>query len=294
MRQAEYYLRFGIHYGIDLLFPSAGEVCLFIQFLANSLTAPATWKNYKSGAKWWIETRGGDISAFSTLEARAVEKGAANLSTHMPNPAPPIFPPDLKVICDYLDTKPETLPIKAAMLLAFFGFLRASNVLSPTATPWSGPHTLARADVITHPAGLALVLRSTKTRGPNSPPAVLSIPVLPGSNMCPTKAWTDYTALVPGFLTEPAFKDIHGTPLTPALIVKEMRAALHEAGRHYAASVSMHSLRRGGAQSAQAGGAQTLDIADHGTWTSNSGLKAYLPTESSTRVSHALASLFGH
>ena len=102
---------------------------MFLQYLANSLTSPASRRNYKSGAKWWIQLRGGDISAFTSVEAKAVEKGAANLSTHVTSPAPPLFPPDIKVICEYLDRQDDGLVVKSTLLIGFFGVLRASNLL---------------------------------------------------------------------------------------------------------------------------------------------------------------------
>ena len=72
-----------------------------------------------------------------------------------------------------------------------------------------------------------------------------------------------------------------------------MRAALYEAGRSYHAAISMHSLRRGGARTAQSSGASRTDIGEHGTWASDSGLNAYIPSDSSLRISANLASAFG-
>ena len=292
-RQAEYYIRFGLEYGIDLLYPSISEVCMFIQYLANSLTSNAARGNYKSGAKWWIEMRGGDISPFASIQVKTVEKGAANLNTHIPNPAPAITPFELNIICQHLSTVKDGVAIKAAMLVGFFGFLRASNVISPSASTWGGPHTITRADLLSHENGLVLVLKSTKTRGAYEAPAVLALPRITGSILCPTQAWAEYCVAVPGLPYEPAFKTSAGAHLTPAPIVKEMRAAVHAAQCPFSGTVSMHSLRRGGAQTAQKAGAERLDIAAHGTWASKSGLNAYVPNDSSTRVAKALASLFG-
>lgn len=292
LRQAEYYLKFAVSYDTDPLCPSVAEACLFNQYLANSLASSTSCKNYLSGARRWIELRGGRIASLSSVEAKAVAKGAANLNQHVPSPSPPISPMDLKIICDFLDKSPQGLPIKAALLIGFFGFLRASNIVSPTAAEWGGPHTLLRADIITLQAGLALVLRSTKTRSINDSPTVLAIPMIPASPICPTRAWLDYKLAMPAHPTAPAFLMPDGTPLTTAPIVEAMREALHQAGAPHAAKVSMHSLRRGGSRSALLGGADREDIAQHGTWSSAAGLRAYIPPQSSIKVGEAMASLF--
>lgn len=66
------------------------------------------------------------------------------------------------------------------------------------------------------------------------------------------------------------------TPLTPKVLVGVMRLALEAAGYKDSHKVTMHSLRRGAAQAADAGGASRQALKDHGTWVTDAGLNSYL------------------
>ena len=81
-------------------------------------------------------------------------------------------------------------------------------------------------------------------------------------------------------------------PMTPALLVGVLKAALIALGCPYAQAVTAHSLRRGGVHAAVAAGAPRQDIKSHGTWKTDSAFAAYTPQQFSTKVASSLASLF--
>ena len=265
---------------------------MFQQFLANSLTSPVSRQNYTSGAKKWIEARGGDTSGLRAFEAASVAKGAINLKPHHTTPAPALTPQDLVRVCQYLTGVHEAVPIKAALCVGFFSFLRASNLLSPTATLWLGPHTLTRGDITSTPSGLTVVIRSSKTIHLGTKPAVLSLPRIPNSPACPAGAWDSYTSLIPGHPLSPAFMLKDGRSVTPTHLTDVVRLALITLKVPYGHSFSGHSLRRGGSQAASAAGTEKQDIAKHGTWSKVSGLKPYVPSLHSQRVANKLSTLF--
>lgn len=291
-RQAEYYLTFAIYYSVDILSPSIQDSALYQQFLANSLTSPASRRNYTSGARMWIEARGGDYSALTAFEAVSVAKGAINLKPHITVPAPALTPQDLVRVCQYLKGTIQGLPIVAALCVGFFAFLRASNLLTPTATLWQGPHTLTRGDITSNDTGLIVVIRSSKTIKKGTKPAILSLPRIPNSPACPALAWDTYTSLVPSPPTSPAFILYDGRPVTPSHLTTVVRHVLIVLGVPYGPSFSGHSLRRGGSQAAVVSGSDPKDIAKHGTWTKVSGLKPYVSSLPSQRVSDKLSTLF--
>ena len=262
--------------------------------MAISLTSPASRSNYTSGAKLWIEERGGDASALRAFQPNAVAKGAANLKPHKASPAPALTPADLVRVCRHLARSEDgPPPLVAALSMGFFAFLRASNLLCPSTTLWAGPHTLSRGDIRTANSGLLVLISSSKTIGPGSEPAVLSLPRIPGSPACPTQAWENYTRLYPASPLFPAFTLKDGTPLTPGHLTAQVRSALGVLGCPYAATFSSHSLRRGGSQAAVRAGCPREDVATHGTWKSPAGMSAYVPSLSSERVAASLATLFG-
>ena len=190
-RQADVYIRFCLAHGLDYFNPSVFTISLFAQYLANSFKAPATWRNYISGAKTWLQAQGGETAAFTSAAFQAVVRGAARSSNHVPHQAPPISPDDVKIICDYLDDQGKSgVVIRSAILLLYFTFLRQSNVLTTSAEPWGGAHTLSRSDVVLGRQGAYVTVRSSKTTSRQEPPRTLFIPKMSSSRYCPLQACT--------------------------------------------------------------------------------------------------------
>ena len=292
-RQAAVYIKFCLTNHFPYLSPTISQACLFIQHLANTMLSPATCRNYVSGVKSWISARGGNPSAFMSPEASAVLKGAARLSNHVPDQAPPLSPDQIKCICDYLDRAgPQGLGLKAATLIAYFTFLRSSNVLSPLVTTWGGPHTLRRRDIIPRPHGLTVVIRSSKTITTPTQAVALMVHHIPGSPYCPVAAWKRYCNWVPAPLEAPAFLLDGNRPMTAGPLIATIRSALTHAGFPNVQHISMHSFRRGGAQTAAGAGAKPQELCQHGTWLASSSLATYVPREMINSVPTRLASAF--
>lgn len=274
--QAQLYLKFCLPYIIDFLHPSVLDVAMYTRFLGNSFSSPATIRNYLSGAKAWVGHHLGSVQAFSASEPGDVLKKVSSSLNHVPVRAYPLSPSDIALICEFLDDRPSLpLAIKPCVLLAYASFLRASNLTAPSMSVWSGPHTLKGCDIIDNSEGLCIVVRSTKTRARRAP---VFLQVFPAESpaLCPVIAWRRYKLIVDPPPFGPAFIYNDTMPLTPRPIVALMRLALSSAGLPYAPRVTMHSLRRGGAQCAAASGASQEQLMDHGTWSSASGLKPYI------------------
>lgn len=274
--QAAVYLKFMMAYGFDHLHPTITQLSMYSQFLANSYSSPATTRNYLSGARSWLLLHGGSVQPFASPELAMMSKSITDHSTHVPDPAAPLTPQDIKLICSFIDQNPGLPPaIKPAILLAYACFLRVSNVLSPSTTSWGGRHTLMAKDVISDGDSIYVLVRSTKTRRSGQPHV---IPVYRNLNptLCPVLAWRRYCDILHPCPLGPAFMADPSTPLTPAHVVPLIRKALKDVGSPKATKVSFHSLRRGAAQAAAAAGASTQDIMYHGTWRSKTGVSHYI------------------
>lgn len=281
-KQAETFLKFSLYYHVNFLAPGLVDLLMYSQFLANSFASPVSVRNYLSGAKVWITLHNGVTSAFDTFQLRQMLTGVSSTSTHVPKSAPPLLASDVKVICDFIDSRNDVyFAVKPCILFAFSCFLRASNVLTPSLSAWGGPHTLRANDVIECNEGLVLVVRSTKTRR-KSNPLVLKIFPVSDKNYCPVASWYVYKSIVNPCPQGPAFILNDGRPLTTHPVVAAMKAALKSAGCLYADSVSMHSLRRGGTHVAANAGAPQDQIMDHGSWKSKKGLNYYMPKKVSS------------
>lgn len=67
LTQAKTYICFAVLYDLNPLKPSSSQLCMFTQYLKNSFAAPATVKNYLSGARTWIAEHGGDLTPFGSI-----------------------------------------------------------------------------------------------------------------------------------------------------------------------------------------------------------------------------------
>lgn len=261
---------------------------MYTRFLGNSFSAPTTIRNYLSGAKTWIDHHLGDTKAFTAAEPSDVLKRVSTSLNHTTIRAYPLTPEDIKTICQFMDARRDIPPaFKACMLLAYASFLRSSNLLCPTTSGWTGPHTLRTCDIIEVQDGLCIVIRSTKTRATNNP-AVIKIDSAAASAICPVLAWKNYKANINPYIYGPAFVTNDDIPLTPRPMVALMRLALASVGHPHATRISMHSLRRGGVQCAAKAGASNQQLMSHGTWSSERGLKPYL-TEDQRIISRVIA-----
>lgn len=262
-RQAKAYITFSVIYQVNFLAPTITDLVMYIKYMANSYTSPASIKNYFSGAKYWVTVHAGDVSSFLALEVAEMLKAVVSQSDHVPSPALPLTPRLIKLICNFLDSNSDVIKaIKPCILLTFSCMLRSSNVLSPNLLAWAGAHTLLASDVIRDATGLTVIIRSTKTTSRRNPVLLKVVPST-SHDVCPVRTWSDYAMTVNPAPFGPAFVTNSGLPLTAAPMVAAMRAALKAAGLSAVHRISMHSLRRGAVQSAAGEGVPNEEIMRH-------------------------------
>lgn len=247
---------------------------MYVQWLANNHSSPSSIKNYLSGAKSWVSEHKGCIDSFLSHEVAQMFKSVNKHSQHVVRRAAPLFPPHLVTISSFCDFNLSVpLAVKPCILLGHALFLRASNLVSPSMDVWGGPHTLKVNDVKIFPDKLIVRILSSKTQ---SIPVVISVPSNTCNALCPVRAWAHYVSVVDPPKWGPAFIVPPSRSLTAKLVVSSMRQALMYDPSIDTSRISMHSLRRGAAQTAAASGSSTEEIMSAGRWGSHSGLKPYL------------------
>lgn len=276
LTQAKAYLSFSTYYCFNPLHPSTTNLCMFVQFLKNSFSAPTTVKNYLSGARTWLSEHGGSLMAFGSFEYHQITSGITKRSQHIPRRAAPLSWEHIRKIGHFLDTTSGIpLAAKPCLLIGYHTLLRAGNLLSPTMNAWGGPHTLSAKDINLSDKGITITVHSTKTKY-DSTPAFTTIPWQEIPQLCPAMAWMRYAATIKPWSLGPAFLTDNHLPLTPKQMTGFMRLALMGSEDIDPTRVSMHSLRRGAAQSAQQAGLSLDRIKDIGMWRSDTGVSPYL------------------
>lgn len=164
------------------------------------------------------------------------------------------------------------LYLRPLFLLAFFGFLRISNLLPKSAYSYDPHMLLLRQDVQFNPSGgLTLTLKWSKARQSRSQQARVSLPVLPGHPLCPVNALHRLliTTSPPPFA--PLFSALsHGAflPLTQVQARSALAELCAQAGFPYE-RLGFHAFRRSGVSFLYSQDIPLSHLKNHGTWSSD-------------------------
>ena len=139
--------------------------------------------------------------------------------------------------------------MRAASLVAFFSFLRISNLVPYTLSEVhsSASFFLRCWDITFTAAGAYLHVFKTKTIQFKQKILEIPLPVIPNSILCPVTALTTYFTLVPASSNSPVFLAPHGSGFTPVLArhfnLFRCVSSIGEDPSHF----SSRSFRKGGA-----------------------------------------------
>ena len=193
---------------------------------------------------------------------------------HIPNQRLPVSINMLNQLCT-LSTSlgPLGIVLKCAILLSFFGFLRQSNLAPASSSAFDPTRHTCRADVITHPPGLVIILKWTKTMQSSSRTHLVPIPAIPNHPLCPVQAFRDMDTAIPAsgpnspllLLRNQHNKRI---PLCLDKLNQAFKVLITSAGYSHK-QFSFHSLRRGGATTSYHAGIDFSHIKQHGAWNSD-------------------------
>ncbi len=260
----------------SLLPASEDTLMLFATFLASSLK-PQSIKVYLYGVRNLHLEHGFPDPLTDALLLRRLLRGIKRLKGTSSDSRLPITPSLLRRFRSLLHlTHYDHLMLWAAILLAFFGFLRSSELLA-----------LRHSDALRRPEGYLLSIRASKT-DPFRHGATVKITSLPDRTLCAVNA---IDLLLAASVTHqgPIFHFWNGTSLTRQklnTLIKLLATRCGIAPERY----SSHSFRIGAASTAAAAGVPDWQIQALGRWSSDC-YKRYirLPDPDTNNIAAALA-----
>ena len=264
-------------------------LCLYSQFLANRMKAPETVKNYINGVRVLHLLLDQPVGAFKSFEYQVTIRGIARLKQHQPKQAAPVTLKLLQSMSKHVkQSEPRLVVVWAAVLVAFFGLLRKSNLVPDTIDNFNPNKQLCRGDIQVTSAFMLVNIKWSKTNQFRDRDVQMPIKALPGVPFCPVAAYTNMCRLVKGDAASPAFslpskKGLK--PITYAQFQKSFRGLIEKAGWD-SSLFSTHSLRRGGASLAFRAKVPAEMIKAQGDWRSDAYLK-YLSVPLGQRMSAA-------
>ena len=180
---------------------------------------------------------------------------------------------DLAMLNDIIsqcDTLYLGVVFKAVFLLAFFGFLRLSNIAPHSLTSFDSSRHLCAGDLIFTRKFLKVILKWSKTIQSRDRVHLITLPRVRGSKLCPFSACRQAMALYSPDSNDPLFQykiNSAWVVLTDTRIRKCLSKINAKLGlpKNY---FTFHVFRRSGATLAYKSQVSVQRIKDHGSWAS--------------------------
>ena len=262
----------------------------FAAYLARSVK-PGTVANYIAAVRnLHLECGMADPTASATLLPRVMKGIKRANGTAVTHARLPMTFQLIRKVIDQLQVDASICDedrkmLRAAILLAFFGFLRCGEIVSePTQFDPRFDATRDSVSVAYHSGRLALHFRVKRSKtdpfakgmtlfiGPTSPP------------YCPVTAMVQYLSTHVSSGQDPLFQFSSGRQLTRVYLVDKLRALLVAAGVPCASNYSGHSFRIGAATTAASCGIPEWQIRAMGRWQSDCVIR-YIRTNPSDLLS---------
>ena len=257
---ARAFLHFASHYNRvnhtgNPLPASEETLLLFATFLTYRLK-PRSIKVYLFAVRNLHIEQGFPNPLEGCLQLERLMRGIKRVYTEGPNQRLPITPMLLRSFGNHLNLSHyDHAMLWAAMLLAFFGFLRSAELLS-----------LQASDVVPQSGALACSIRASKT-DPFRRGTTILVAATGDASLCPVLAFNQYAARRPPG-PGPLFQFLTGAPLA--------RRNLNHLIKHLARRVGVeveryatHSFRIGAATTSAAAGIPDWQIRTLGRWLSD-------------------------
>ena len=226
-----------------------------------------------------LHAEAGLVSPLDTHYTNTVLTGAKRVLGCKVSSKLPITPKILLYIFELISLHDsKQLCFWAACLVAFFSFLRKSNLFPRSAVHFDANHQISREHVIFNPTGVCLNVLKTKTIQFSERTLKIPLPRIPDSPMCPAKAIMLNFKQVPAVSSpSPLFlylSENGAQVLTYPKFISLLKHFLQRLG-YNSSLYSGHSFRRGGATFALECGIPADFIQSQGDWKSNA-YKNYL------------------
>ena len=262
----------------------------FMEFLVGNGASYSAVLNHISAVKAMWGLHGLPLAMFDSPKIKLFIK-----SVQMNRPITVSIPsiidiPLLHRIIATCDTMYMGQVFKALYLVAFYSFLRLSNIVPHSLHQFDPSRHLARGDIFLNKSSAKILIKWSKTIQNRDRVKLIDLPFLAHSHLCPIMALKVLLALVPPGNNSPLFQIKNKGkwyPLTDSKVRYHLKLILKKLGMA-PNSLTFHSFRRSGASYVFNNHVRLQDIKSHGTWTSDSVWRYLLQDPSSTSsVAHA-------
>jgi integrase len=253
-------------------FPHISTVTLlaYIEFLADNKYNISTIKNYISACKSKFKQLALPIVSFESelirLSLRSLEHNAPNQYKYKP-----VFDfLQIYQVIEVMVSHPMYLHYKMAVIIGFMGMLRISNVAQISLKQFDPNKHLTRGDLQIHNNTIQIHLKWSKTMQSYRQGAMVVLPTIKNSNICPVATLFQLNKKFPVQLNQPLFSYYSQGNLqlfSRAKLQNMLNIASKKLNLQH--NVNFHALRRSAASLAFQAGVPLEQIQAHGCWSSD-------------------------
>ena len=277
MTQLNAYLLFCDHLSL-IPFPVSKETFLaYLAFLSKSLSCYRSLINYINILRHINRSLGADFSFMHDYDAFLMQRALRCVIGDLLHFTHPGTVDILLNVFRHFDWSNQLhVRMHAAFLVAFFSFLRISNLVPYTLASCQSDtaYFLKREDVCLSASGAVLRVYRTKTIQFKQRVLHISLPFIPNSRLCPVTVLQNYFRTVPSQASLPLFVVYHRGSLKPLLAThfnRFFKSCVAAVGLN-PSNYSSRSFRQGGTTLAFNCGAPTEFIKAQGDWRSDAYL----------------------
>ena len=271
------FVAFSLHFSSPLSHLSS--LLAFLELLAQNGSKAHTLSSYVSSISHFFKLYDIPSSHLTHRKVLLLIKSVSINSPYSPSYKAILTIPTLSSLilaCDSLSYAPV---YKAAFLLAFFTFLRLSNIAPSSSSSFDPSRHILRSDIVFGPPGAHIIIKWAKVMQASNKVHVVQIPSLPSSPLCPVKAIKNLLAFVPASKHYPLFlipKASGLSILTPSMLSSTLSRLLQSLKLDPSA-YGFHCFRRSRVSWAADHNVSLEKLKAHGGWAS-SAIQVYLKT----------------
>ncbi len=269
MSQIRLFTAFCIYFNLEHVQTRSDTLCAYIEFLTRSFKAPDSIRNYISGIKHYFRLRNLPLSGIESYEVQLMLRALDLTMLHIRRPRPYVSVNLIYALvanCHFLGD--HGLILKTAILFAFFGMLRRSNLAPDSGNMFEPKRHTCRDDIIKSHPGLIILLKWSKTCQDFKSVSLVPLPALPGHPMCPLEAFNAMVHTFPAKKKNSAlFINKAGLPVTTTWLAQQLNILSHLA--NLKTKITWHDFRRAGAELCFKAGLECGQIKQHGIWRSD-------------------------
>lgn len=283
------YIRLAIYLGYDFMAPSQLFAIVYIEYLAQYLKTSTSVFSTVASLKALLQRLNIKVEPFFHQQVSALLRSISKNKRTETFQRPPASIDIVKNILRYIAPLKYGLQLSTAILLMFTTNMRQANLFPYVIKDFDPERMLVRADIRLTSDSVIIKNKWSKSCQQVSSLRYQHIPKASDPLVC---LWTSMSALFDRYPhvshSQPLFHFHDLAPMTSQYVNRVWKEALQHTGTD--PTITLHSLRRGGALYLQQNGVPLPDAGTHGGWRSNAVLR-YTNHPASTSAFTALQAL---